>query len=105
MSTEFERICPKCGSILKHYDSVYRVVKSKYGEKRKVRVSRLKCPTCKTIDRQLPDYILPYKQYEVDIILGVLEGIITCETLGYEDYLCELTMNRWRKSRQLQSLL
>lgn len=26
----------------------------------------------------------------------VLEGLITCETLGFEDYPCEMTMIRWR---------
>ena len=29
---------------------------------------------------------------------GVLEGLITCETLGFEDYPCEMTMIRWRLS-------
>lgn len=36
--------------------------------------------------RELPDFIFPYKQYEAEIIIGVLEGFITCETLGFEDY-------------------
>lgn len=36
------------------------------------------------------------KQYEADIIIGVLEGLITCGTLGFEDYPCEMTMIRWR---------
>jgi hypothetical protein len=35
-------------------------------------------------------------RYESEIIIGVLEGLITCETLGYEDYPCEATMRRWR---------
>ena len=44
----------------------------------------------------LPDYILPYKHYESEIIFGVLEGLIDLDTYGYEDYPCETTMNRWR---------
>jgi hypothetical protein len=44
----------------------------------------------------LPDFIFPYKQYEADIIIGVIEGLITCDTLGFEDYPCEMTMIRWR---------
>ena len=43
----------------------------------------------------LPDYILPYKQYDAEIIKGVLEGLITTDTLGYEDYPCDKTMERW----------
>jgi hypothetical protein len=54
--------------------------------------------------RELPDYILPYKQYEIEVIMGVLEGLITCETLGYEDYPCEMTMFRWL-SQKAQLLL
>ncbi|MEQ2698093.1 DUF6431 domain-containing protein, partial [Hungatella hathewayi] len=55
--------------------------------------------------RELPDYIFPYKQYEAEVIRGVLEGFITCETYGYEDYPCEMTMVRWRNSQELQLLL
>ena len=31
-----------------------------------------------------------------NIIIGVIEGLITCETFGFEDYPCEMTMIRWR---------
>lgn len=37
----------------------------------------------------------PYKQYEAELISGVLEGLITVETLDFEDYPCESTMKRW----------
>lgn len=56
---------------------------------------RLRCCNCHAVHRELPDFIFPYKQYEADIIIGVLEGLITCETLGFEDYPCEMTMIRW----------
>lgn len=39
---------------------------------------------------------VPYKQYEAEVIIGVLEGFITCETIGFEDYPCEMTMVRWQ---------
>lgn len=45
-----------------------------------------------------------YKQYESEIIAGVIEGLITCETFGYEDYPCEMTMIRW-KAHKSQLLL
>lgn len=44
--------------------------------------------------------MLPYKQYEAEVIIGVLEGLITCETLGFEDYPCEMTMSRWIAQEQ-----
>lgn len=51
---------------------------------------------CQTLHRELPDFIFPYKQYEAEVIQGVLEGFITTETSGYEDYPCEMTMVRWK---------
>ena len=83
MINDSKSTCPKCGGQLKYYDSVKRIVRTKYGVKNKV---------------ELPDFIFPYKQYEAEIIIGVLEGLITCEMLGFEDYPCEMTMIRWRLS-------
>ena len=70
-----------------------------------IEIERFRCPVCGQIHRELPDYIFPYKQYEAEVIRGVLEGFITCETYGYEDYPCEMTMIRWRNSQELQLLL
>ena len=96
MISNNESICPKCGGQLKYYDSVKRVVRTKRGRKNKVDIRRFRCSNCGSMHRELPDFIFPYKQYEADIIIGVLEGLITCETLGFEDYPCEMTMIRWR---------
>lgn len=98
-------ICSKCGAALKYYDSVTRLVRTKGRKTRRVRIQRYRCPVCGQIRRELPDYIFPYKQYETEVIRGVLEGLITCETYGYEDYPCEMTMLRWKKSQKLQLLL
>lgn len=89
-------ICPKCGGKLKYYDSVKRFIRTKYGHKKKVLIRRLRCTNCHAMHRELPEFIFPYKQYEADIIEAVLDSIITSNTLGYEDYPCELTMSRWR---------
>ena len=88
--------CPKCGGQLKYYDSVKRIVRTKYGIKNQVSIRRLRCRKCRALHRELPDFLLPFKQYEAEIILGVIEGLITCDTLGFEDYPCEMTMLRWR---------
>lgn len=96
MISNKESGCPRCGGQLKYYDSVTRTVRTKYGLKNEVNIKRFRCIKCSSMHRQLPDFIFPYKQYEADIIVGVVEGLITCETLGYEDYPCEMTMARWR---------
>lgn len=87
--------CPICGEKLRYYDRVNRSVRTKNGIKSKTIIRRLKCQGCKTIHRELPDFIFPYKHYDADIIRGVVEGLITYETIGYEDYPCEVTMLRW----------
>ena len=99
MISNNESICPKCGGELKYYDSVNRLVRTKYSRKHKLKIRRFRCYKCKTMHRELPDFIFPHKQYEADIIIGVWEGLITCETLGFEDYPCEMTMLRWMKQK------
>lgn len=87
--------CPDCGGDLKHYDHVRRIVRTKGGAKYWIKIPRSKCVTCKGIRRVLPDCIFPYKHYDAEIIRGVLEGHITADTLGFEDYPSESTMLRW----------
>lgn len=89
--------CPNCGGKLKYYDKVSRIVLTKGGAKNTVSVKRYRCVDCNKIHRFLPNFIFPYKHYDAEIIKGVLEGLITPDTLGYEDYPCEVTMIRWSR--------
>lgn len=98
-------VCPKCGGELIFYDNVSRIVRTKYRKSKWVRIRRLRCSKCSKIHRELPKFIYPYKQYESEIIIGVIEGLITADTLGFEDYPCEMTMMRWRASQNLHSVL
>lgn len=99
-----EEKCPDCGGRLKYYDKVSRILRTKGRSTTYVQIRRLRCVDCGKVHREIPDYILPYKQYEAEIVNGVVAGLITCETFGYEDYPCEMTMQRWR-SQNLQYLL
>ena len=87
--------CPDCGGILKKYDVVKRIVRRKGRCSDYVDIRRLRCLRCHCTHRELPDSIFPFKQYEAEIIQGVLDGYITPDTYGYEDYPCELTMKNW----------
>lgn len=82
MVSNNQSVCPKCGGQLKYYDSVKRIVRTKRRKTRKVIIRRMKCEKCGSLHRELPEFILPYKQYEADVIFGVIEGFITSDTLG-----------------------
>ena len=90
-----ESVCPKCGGQLKHYDKVKRIVRTKNRKTYWVNLGRSYCVKCHSVHRVIPDYIYPYKQYESEVIDGVVEGLITQETLGFEDYPCETTFREW----------
>lgn len=87
--------CPKCGGKLKYYGRVPRIVRTKNRTTTWVEIRRLRCSKCGAFHREIPEFIFPYKQYEAEVIVGVVEGLITCDTLGFEDYPCEMTMMRW----------
>ena len=89
--------CPKCRGELRYYDKVRRMIRTKGGTKKYYEVERFRCIECNALHRALPNFIFPYKHYEADIINGVLNGLITSETLGFEDYPCETTMLRWTR--------
>ena len=71
------------------------MIKTRRGVKDYIKIRRLKCRRCERIHRELPRNVKPYKHYESDIIEGVQEGLITPDTIGFEDYPCETTMHRW----------
>jgi rubredoxin len=104
MITNDKLTCPNCGGDLKYYDKVQRIVRTKGRNSKWIEMRRFRCVDCGHVHRELPDYIFPYKQYEVEIIRGVLEGFIFSYTIGYEDYPCEMTMIRWL-TQNLQLLL
>ena len=100
MVTNDRAACPRCGGELRHYDTVARIVRTKARRTTRVKLRRLRCVGCGTFHRALPDTLFPHKQYEAEVIRGVLEGLITYETIGFEDYTCEMTMARWKAQKE-----
>lgn len=100
MVSSEEEACPKCGGSLKYYDRIYRMIRTKGGHAKRTKIRRLRCVGCGALHNELPSDIFPHKQYEAEIIVGVIEGLITADTLGYEDYPCEMTMKRWKRAWQ-----
>ena len=68
------------------------------GEKRILRLERLQCTNegCRRLHNALPDCLVPYKHYAVEVISGVLDDIIAADDTEDEDYPCETTMYRWK---------
>lgn len=89
------RSCPCCGSEIKYYDTVKRIHKGKFGKTSWICIHRYKCHNCRTIHRELPDDILPFIQYDKEIVRGVVNGWITDEVMGFEDYPCKQTTTFW----------
>ncbi len=97
MIAERELVCPTCKKgVLRYYDKVPRLVRTKNRKAQWVSIRRFKCSMCGAVHREIPENIFPFKQYEAEIIKGVKEGFIDSSTLGFEDYPCESTMKRWR---------
>ena len=92
--------CTKCGGKTRKYGKVKRVVRTKNRDTSIIFMQRVQCLECGKVSRVLPDNLIPYKQYEKDVIEGVQEGLIDSDILGFEDYPCEMTMRRWRKDTQ-----
>lgn len=93
--------CPVCGGELRYFDRAKRIVRTRGRITKTIKLKRYRCVACGRTHRLIPNYILPFKQYEKEVIIGVLEGLITPDTLGFEDYPCELTMIRWTHNLQL----
>lgn len=90
---------------MKHRDYTNRIIRVAGGLKNYIQIERFICPMCGVIKRDLPNTVLPYKQYSKAIIFGVINGRITTDTIGYEDYPCYVTMERWKcDSRKKQGL-
>jgi hypothetical protein len=104
MIREDVMICPICEGALRYYDSVRRIVRTKYGKTDFVLIRRMRCCECNSFHREIPEFIFPYKHYEKEIIIGVVEGLITYNTIGFEDYPSELTMARWIRTIDISLL-
>lgn len=95
-----EKCCKGGCKNLKHYDYRLRKVIRKGDVVESIKIERRRCRDCGCYTTIYPDDILPYKQYDKDIYEGVVEGFITPDTYGFEEYPSERTMQRWIKEHK-----
>ena len=88
--------CPHCQSPMKYRDRRPRHFRKEGGVKYWGVVRRYYCKECKRLHTELPANVSPYKHYEVDVIEGVVDGVVTQDDLESEDYPCAKTMERWK---------
>ena len=84
--------CPYDGGELVYRDSVFRNVKNLYSENACFKLRRLWCLICKTLHRELPDSIQPYRHYGADVIQTVLDGGEKADGCCADDS----TIRRWK---------
>ena len=53
MVSNDKSICQNCGSKLKRYDKVSRIVRTKGGKTSWIEIERFRCPVCGQIHREL----------------------------------------------------
>ena len=90
-------VCPECGMKLDYRDSRKRICRKKGGVKLWVLVSRFLCSACNRLHTALPDFLIPRKHYEAEIIREVIDGEETTETIDAETISrpAEITLARW----------
>ena len=89
MVLEGAEFCPDCGGKLQYYDKIKRIVRLRGHKSEYIDIKRYKCRVCGKVHRSITEDIFP--------ITGVVEGLITPDTLGFEDYPTETTIKEWKK--------
>lgn len=90
--------CPDCGQLLSGYDTRARHVIDSAGQICWYRLRRLKCPGCKKLHLELPDFMAPKKHYEARLIEDVIAGRL--DSCPADDS----TIRRWKNGKYPPSL-
>lgn len=87
-----QNVCPCCQAALNPYDRRDRQCRDENGDRQALVIRRLRCQNkrCRRIHAELPDFLVPYKRYQVGVIAAVLGGTARIAPLE------ESTRQRWR---------
>lgn len=93
-------VCPNCGQTLVLRDHKKRIHKVAGGDKEWYMIPRMKCTNdecpCR-IHSCIPDNLSPYKHYDAELIEDVIDGVISSDDPGTENYPCAGTMALWKE--------
>lgn len=87
-------LCPACGLLLSGYDRRARHVIGASGSVYWFSLRRFRCPKCKRLHIEIPDFMQARKHYEAAVIMEVIAGRPNmCPTDAS-------TMRRWRLEKR-----
>lgn len=93
-------VCPKCGKPLVLRDHKKRIHKLAGGNREWYMIPRMECTNedcpCR-IHSCIPDCMSPYKHYDTELIEDVIDGVVSSDDPGTEDYPCADTMALWKE--------
>lgn len=93
-------VCSKCGKPLVLRDHKKRIHKRAGGAREWYMIPRMECTNKKCacrIHSCLPDIFSPHKHYDAELIEDVIDGVLSSDDPGTEDYPCADTMALWRE--------
>ena len=85
-------LCPDCQIEMKIRDSKRRIIKLIDATRLYINLKRYRCSCCGSVHTELPDFLLPYKQYPKTIIDKAIMG--DTEKLGIDNSTIRYWMNR-----------
>ncbi len=83
--------CPVCGAALEFRDRCRRHVADSHGSRITLWIRRLRCTECGRLHRELPGFVVPFKQYVASVIEAAIES--RDRVFCAEDS----TIRRWRR--------
>ncbi|MEQ6390393.1 DUF6431 domain-containing protein [Bacillaceae bacterium S4-13-58] len=66
---------PCCGQHMKVIGTRYRKCKERSGETKIYNFRRLSCTNCGRIHHEIPDFLMPYKRYEMECIEVIISDV------------------------------
>lgn len=87
-------MCKK-GALI-HRDYCKRIIRQEGGEKEWIHIPRHQCdnPGCNRVHRMLPDFLLPFKHYQEEVIVDAIDGRLDPDSS--DDRPSTQTVTHWR---------
>ena len=90
-------LCPHCQKQMRVEKWRRRILIEEGGKRHWTRIRQMFCSDCHRYHNENPPWLCAYKHYEVEVIEGVVDGVLTDETLENIDHPCEQTRKRWKQ--------